>query len=59
MLYMLNDHLEEFPSKMTYRQKFNCSVADSSEHMMRDKKFLSSNSNGAKEAFCHVTILLP
>lgn len=54
---MLNDHLEEFDSKVIYRGKFNCCVAQSSKHMMRNRRFLGFTSNTAEETFCHILFL--
>lgn len=54
---MLSDHLEEFDSKVIYRRKFNCCVAQSSKHVMRDRRFLGFTFNTAEETFCHVLFL--
>lgn len=46
---MLNDHLEEFDSRVIYRGKFNCCVPQSSKHVMKDRKFLGFTSDTEEE----------
>lgn len=46
---MLNDHLEEFDSKVIYRRRFNCCVPQSSKHVMRSRKFFGFTINTEEE----------